>query len=202
MGKGKRIGLGASLPAGEHLEGHGGERVDVHAGRRRRAVQLLGRHVAEAAHERARAGDVGPVGDVGHAQIGELHGALVSEQDVGRLDVAVDDAARVDRIQGGRDPFENPQGLIWTHPAARSQEIGQRLPLDVLHDDHQVAVVLCVGVVDGDEVGVIQGCPDQRLTLEPQQTIRIAGAVDALERDFAAKQRVLCKRHSGHAAGA
>ena len=122
MGKRERIGLGASLPAGEHLEGHGRERVDVHAARRRRAVQLLGRHVAEAAHERAGAGDVGPVGDVGHAQIGELHGALASEQDVGRLDVAVDDAARVNRIQGGGDSFENPQRLIRAHPAAAIAE--------------------------------------------------------------------------------
>ena len=203
MCKSERIGLGASLLTGEHLEGHRRERVDVHAGRRRRAVQLLGRHVAEAAHERAGAGDVGPVGDIGDAQIGQLHGALASEQDVGRLDVAVHDPARVNRIQSGGDAFENPQqphrGASGRWPARRLSRVSPSTYSMTITTSPSSSGL---GVVDGDEIGVVERGPDERLALEPQRAVRIAGAVNALERDLAAQQHVLGERHRGHAAGA
>ena len=67
------------------------------------AGQLLGRHVGRRAqHDAAARG--GGVGHAGRAEVGDLDGARGRvEQDVGRLDVAVDDAGAVRQIQRQRD---------------------------------------------------------------------------------------------------
>ena len=88
----------------EHDAGrkHVGPAVDL------AARHLFGRHVEGAAQHAARAGHRRR-GDLGDAEIQQLHGAVVEQPDVGRLDVAVDDALLVRVVQAGeqlRDDVE------------------------------------------------------------------------------------------------
>ena len=89
-------------PAGEHLVERGAEAVEI---ARRSGFVAEGdfrREVGERAEERARGGEgVVPIGAAGEAEIGELvgagGGAGRGEEDVCRLDVAVDDPRSVGR---------------------------------------------------------------------------------------------------------
>ena len=56
------------------------------------AEGLLGAHVAERAQQVAGHGQAGVVLELGQAEVGDPEVAAVVEQQVGRLDVAVDDA--------------------------------------------------------------------------------------------------------------
>ena len=87
---------------GDHLEEHDAERVDVAAGVDADALGLLGGEVGGRAHDRTGLGQAllgvdGP----GDAEVGDLHLALVGDQHVARLHVAVDDPVLVGVAEGG-----------------------------------------------------------------------------------------------------
>ena len=68
------------------------------------APGLLGREVGGGAHHRADLGEVvvGGGGDgPGDAEVGHLHLAVLVDEDVARLHVAVDDAVAVGEPEGG-----------------------------------------------------------------------------------------------------
>ena len=78
---------------GEQLEGDEAEAVDVGALGERSAGPLLGRQVRGGGRQRATVGAASdPHGD---PEVGEVRVAVVVDQDVRRLDVAVDDAVPV-----------------------------------------------------------------------------------------------------------
>ena len=77
--------------AGEQLVHHHAERVDVGLDGRRLLVDLLGRHVGRRAEE-ALDLRVRRVRDLGGAEVADLDVVALGQQDVGRLDVAVDHA--------------------------------------------------------------------------------------------------------------
>ena len=103
------VAAGECRPAREHLEEDRAGREQIGARVDRLARDLLGRHVARRAHHlpgarelggraratsrRARAGR--------QAEVEQLH-AVRREEDVRRLEVAVDDAARVQRGERGQ----------------------------------------------------------------------------------------------------
>ena len=77
-----------------------GERVDVGLGARLEALGLLRGHVGERADHVAGLGQARRVGDQGDAEVHQLGPRLpVDDLDVLRLDVAVDDAARVGVVE-------------------------------------------------------------------------------------------------------
>ena len=86
-------------PAGQQLVEDRPQAVDVGGGGQRpfRAGGLLGGHVAGRADDGARAasGSLSPLDALGQAEVGDVRLALGVEQDVGRLEVAVQDAALV-----------------------------------------------------------------------------------------------------------
>ncbi len=94
----------------------------------------------------------GGIADTGDAEVGQL-GPVGTEEDVGRLDVAVQHAATM----GGIDRFAHRDheidGLAPRQRPSR-HPVGQRATLDVLHDEVGVAVGGGAGVVDGDDVGM------------------------------------------------
>src|SRR4029079_5232240 len=84
-----------------------GQCVDVHRMADGAAFEALGRHVVGGAHHAAGAGQLAhPVGRTGDAEVHEVDevvpvaAVLGREQDVGRLDVAVDEVHRVRGIEG------------------------------------------------------------------------------------------------------
>jgi len=89
------------------------------------------------------------------------------EQDVGRLDVAVDDVVSVRVGEGVRDFAGDPQGIGQRKLLFSSQAVSQRLALDEGHDVVEQAVGRA-GVVQRQDVGVLQPGFDPDL---PQESL-------------------------------
>ena len=85
-------GLVVREALGQRLVEDAAERVDVGAGVHRLAADLLGGGVVDAAHEQAGLGQGVLGGVLGEAEVGEVDVLLGADQDVGGLDVAVDQA--------------------------------------------------------------------------------------------------------------
>ena len=101
----------------------------------------------------------------GDPEVDDLHPTVGPDQDVARLDVAVDEAAGVGSGQGSGDAGPDPCDLARGQRAPPSQDRRQVLPVDKLHDDVRAARILAE-VVDGHHVGVAQ--PGHRLGFLPE----------------------------------
>ena len=77
-------------------------RVDVGRGAGRRAARLLGRQVLGGADDRAGLGHLAGAG-AGDAEVHDLDPTVGRDDDVVRLDVAVDDAVAVRELERGED---------------------------------------------------------------------------------------------------
>ena len=87
----------------------------------RLAAGLLGGHVVRRAGHDAALGQAGVVGGAGQAEVGELDPLdAVLQQDVGRLDVAVDQALGVGGGQAGGGLHADPQDLLQASGPSRS----------------------------------------------------------------------------------
>jgi hypothetical protein len=162
-----REGLGAA----ERLVQHRGEREDV--GLRGDPVVahlvLLGGRVAEArAGDRDRLVDreIRQLHEAKVRHLGDLLPVLLREQDVRGLEIAVDDALLVHRVQRAGDLLHHPADARDRQPEAalRLDHLGERLPVDVLEDDEREIdrPVRRVGrpdavIVEADDVGVGRG---------------------------------------------
>ncbi|MFO0668327.1 MAG: hypothetical protein U0235_01695 [Polyangiaceae bacterium] len=161
---------------GQDLPEDDAERVDVAAPVDALAARLLGRHVSELSLE-----DAGLLDEQLGArdpEIGDLHRAVVREEDVLRRHVAVDDLegrprlvlllVRVVEALGrfaddvradpGREP--RPLGLGRRHEHA---EVGA---LDVLHDEELTLVAAVGELVDLNDVGMVEASRELRLLHE------------------------------------
>ncbi len=142
-------------PAGEHLVEDRSQRIDV--GRRAdlagQSLRLLGGHVAGRPHDLAADGvailDLQPLGQ---AEVGDLRRAVGVEQDVGRLQVAVDDPDAVDRTDGAGERGRQLGGLAGRHRRA-GQPLGERASLEHLEREVRHAADLA-HLVDLDDVGM------------------------------------------------
>ena len=171
---------------GEGLEQQTPEGINVGATVDLVAPNLLGCDVIDGAHQLA----VGraPVGDtLGKSEVrevGVLASALLVEKHVRRLDVAVDKASRVRRVERIRDlrgDGECPSRL------ERSLASKQRLevrPFDVAHGDEEPSLRLAC-LVDRHDVGMVEAGRDPRLALEPipENLILCIAVGEDLERD-------------------
>ena len=117
------------------------------------APRLLGTHVG------GRAGESGALAEVllrrGQAEVGDARLALEVEQDVGRLDVAVDQAALWAWCSASATSGDQLRRLPERRPAL-PEPVRQVAPLDVLGDDVAEAVLGAADVVDRHDVGVVQ----------------------------------------------
>ncbi len=142
------------------------------------------------------------------AEVENLDEAAVGEHDVGRLEVAMEDAERVggretvgDLNAGGEDELE----------AGRSfgDDLVERLAGNVLHDDVGFFAVAGFGrsfayVVDGADVGVVDGRGQAGLA-KLRGAHLLDGEVAALEElddDGALQEGVVGEKHDPAAAGA
>ncbi len=143
--------------AGEHLVEDHAQRVDVGAvvhflG----MLDLFGGHVVGRAHDLTGAGEVRrgsrgaltpcptPSGrgetvrlaahELGQPEIGDLHPAALIQQDILRLDVAMDHAGIVGVLQGVADLRHDRQGLVGSE-LARIQQTPQTQTVDELHEE-------------------------------------------------------------------
>ncbi|HVI00478.1 MAG TPA: hypothetical protein VM869_17295 [Enhygromyxa sp.] len=183
----ERLGGGErDLPAQQFVE-RDAERVEVGAVIERpvHAPGLLGRDIGERAFESVgRDGQaVAVIEPRRDAEVDELHTlAGRVDQDVARLDVLVDDAARMD---GGEAPGElqRERQEALDRKAARRDALGERDALHVLHHDRR-GVLGDLEAQVADHVGVLEAVPD--LPLSPQPRDRLAARAarrEGLEHD-------------------
>ena len=137
----------------------------------------------------------------GQAEIEDLGIAVVPHHDVLGLDVAVHDPGGMGR--GQRPGHLADEGHQLRQGGTPGGERPQRLPLDQLHDEEGLALVL-VDVVDRADVGVVQGGGGAGLAPEPLQALGILGILlgQELQGDAAAEAGVLGLVDDPHAAAA
>ena len=82
-------------------------------------------------------------------------GIVRQEQQIVRLDVAMDHAALEGVLQSQRRLADEVAGLVHRQRAVRLHQLGEVGPFDVFHDE-QVGAVDLVGVVGADDVRVRQ----------------------------------------------
>jgi hypothetical protein len=105
------------------------------------------------------------------SKIEHLHGAVVAQLDVRGLEIAMDDALLVSRLQRLGDLTGDRKRLIERHGRA-SDVLGQRLPVNELHDQRRDAVRFLQSVDLGD-VRVIQGSEDFRFALKASKALHV-----------------------------
>ena len=150
--------------AREHLEEHDADRVEVRPLVYPLALGLFRRKVLCRAEDGARLRHA-LVAGVRDAEVGDLHGARVVDEDVLRLHVAVDHAVLVGVGECREQAQRDADRVVAAEPAAPPDELFEGLALDVLHHD-EVGAVEGAPVEDGDEVGVAEAC--RRLRLAPE----------------------------------
>src|SRR5262249_49104320 len=139
----------------------------------------------------------------GQAEVGDDGPAAGVEEDVGRLDVAVDQAALVGVVQGLGD-LGDEVGRGRGGKPALPQPPGQVRPFDQVRDGETQPVGGAADVVDGDDAGVVQAGEDAGLG---QVGIGLLGgsqavAVRHLDGDGPAQGVVVAPVDDAEAAGA
>ena len=171
--------------AGERLGDDDTEAVDVPCRRRLAAIELLGRRVRSVERRPGRRGvrrrTVCPDGD---PEIRQERVALVVDEDVGRLDVAVDDTRAVRRLQRAaqlidhRGGLRGAQGVVFEH--------GRQAPAS--HQPHHEVrrTGLAPIVVERNDVRVLELGDQLRLGLEASDEVGVVGVLrsDDLDRDL------------------
>jgi hypothetical protein len=152
---------------GQHLVEDRAEREDIGERPDRLVGQLLGRDVAHRAHDRPRLRQAGAclVKAAGDAEVDEAGTAVGREQDVGRLDVPMDEAAIVCVLERIGDLRRDRRRLARRQASDTRQALRERLAVDELEDDG-LPVVAEQHVVDGHDVRV--GEPRRCASLEAE----------------------------------
>ena len=141
--------------ARQHVIPGAAQRIDVAADVRRLTVAaLFRRHVIDGAHRGAGPRDVRfqrVVDGTRQPQVRDLHRAVAADQQVGRLDIAMDDVELIGVLQSGGDLLDDVQRPHDGNFAPLVDDLVQVGPVDVFHRDVKVAVGFAA-VVDGDDI--------------------------------------------------
>ncbi len=190
-------------PPGQAFVQHAGQRVDVRAVVGHAPKPLRG-HIGHRAHGVATLGECGVGGGAGKAEVDQVDELPVGHQDVGRLDVAVDQPHLVCRIQCCRNLFDHRDGALRVQPSAVVADVLQQVAaLDQAHVDVESAVDLAVAV-DRHHVRVVQTCRDACLAAESLLKLAVLGQMcgQHLERDDPVGAGVVGAIDLSHAAAA
>ncbi len=186
--------------AGQHLVGNDAKRVLVRRPRHRLRRDLLGTHVRRRADRQAGARQLLGLGHLGDAEVGDHCPAFVVDQNVARLDVAVDHAAAVRIAERAGDLAQDG---LHHRDGQRSQLTDDRVEgatLDVLH--HEVEQMLAVtNRVDRNDVGMAERRGGLGLT--PETLDPVAEAQHRrhdLDGDLAVERDVMREIHRRHPA--
>ena len=176
---------------GEALEQHRGQRVAVAGRGRALALDLLRRGVVDRADELAGSGQaLGVVRRLDQAEVGEVGMVVLSDQDVLRLDVPVDEPGLMGGIKRLGNLGEQAQRAPWIELVGQDQLL-ERGALDQAHRQEEAFVGLA-GFVDGDDVLMVQPGLQLSLALEASAESAIIAQLagqqlqghDAVEREL------------------
>jgi hypothetical protein len=179
-GVGRGLTLERARPR-RHLVENDPKREEIRSVIRGPALDLLRRHVGHRAHHLTVLGQrlggrlVAALGVELRAQLGEpeiedLDVAVGRHHDVGRLEIAMDDAARMRGDQRVDHRLSNSHQLFDPHPRRRNHPL-EGAPLDIAHGQKPRPVRL-FHRVDGDDVGVLDRGDRLGFALEPLQVLR------------------------------
>ena len=159
------------------------------------ALDLLGAHVGQRAHQLARSRlqggdlDIGS-GSPGNAEIQHLRLTagrplrFVDHQDVARFEVAMDHAFLMSMLDGIADSSHQFETLVYAEQAPAGV-LDQRLALDEFHREKRLATAACVGftgLVDLGDAGVLEAAQHVALVFEtPQRVARLDARFDDLQ---------------------
>ncbi len=134
-------------------------------------------------------------------EVGDLHQPLLVEEEVVRFHVAVDHAAVVRVLQPACGLKDVPDGRFRVELPLRLDEVGERLPANVLHAEEPRALRLA-DVVDLDDVRVRELSRGERLAGEPGDEHRVGRVPLAhdLQRDRSVERELRREVHGTHPA--
>ena len=159
--------------ASHQLVEHRARREEVAAAVHDLASHLLRRHVFGGAHHHPRARDVAH-GEAGHAEVHDLDPALPGEEDVGGLDVAVDDPDLVGVGQAFEHGDHDRDLALEAEGRSGPHRVEEVVPAEELHRDVGRAVGVVAEVEDGHHVGVHHARDRARFALEAVLLLRVA----------------------------
>ncbi len=102
----------------------------------------------------------------GESEVGQAQAPLAVEQDVGRFDVAVDDAGLVGRGERGAQVRKHTQGDAFGDGASAFEPCLQGLAVDQFHDEKRATPFLAE-VEHADQRRVVEPRGDSGLPTEP-----------------------------------
>ena len=183
--------LAEGVPVGEQLVEEDAERPDVARRGHSLAAELLGRGVArrEPSLGEARGVPVRLLGvqDLRDPEVEQLRHAGGRDQDVPRLEVAVDEQPLVRVVDRGADVAEEREARrdVESVPAAVLQDVDA---VDVLHDEVREPVVRRADVEQARDVRVVERRQDPALGAEAAQHVfGVEPASHELDRDVSAE---------------
>ena len=204
----------ARLPVSISIE-HAAERPDIGALVDRLAARLLGAHVRAGAEDHAVVRRIGIRGSklrvalvdrgwrrLRQTEIQQLHRSVGCDLHVARLQVAMDNAFAVGRLESLGELTCDLQRLANRNRSSR-ESIGERRAFDQLEDQCEPAVDL-FDAVDRGNVGMIERGEQARFAFEARAPVRIASEHrrQQLDGDIAPEPRIARTVHLTHAAGA
>ena len=139
-----------------------------------------------------------PGQQLGESEVQHLGMAAIGNEDIGRLDVAMNDALLVRRVQRFGNVERNPQGLVGVQRIA-VEHLEERVALHVLHHDVRTVAVLADFVHRAD-VGMVQSGSGARLAAKALQRGGVLDHVvrQEFQRHEAAKIEVLGLVNQSH----
>jgi hypothetical protein len=182
----RRAAVGEQPFARRHLVQERAEGVQVRGGPGRLGADLLGRHVVERARFVAGGGEPRgvEVEDGGDPEVDDMHEPCGPDDDVGGLEVAVDDLLGVGRFQHRGELGADREGPVRRERPGLVEEVAQVQAGEVRHGEEQLAGVLVEsGVEDRGDAGVADLGGDARFAAEPRGGLVPLRAVEEVRFD-------------------
>ena len=132
--------------AGQQRVQHAADRVEIAPLCHRFAFGLFGRHVVDRADHATVRCHLAGAEQLRDAEVGQLHEPFARDQQVGRLDVAVDDPAVVRQFQTDGDLQTDPQRFGHGEDPARFQFVLQTAAIHQLHRIKQPTFLFAIRV--------------------------------------------------------
>ena len=188
-------------PALDRRVERGAESPDVGGNRRLFALGELGCEVGRGARDDSGLGQLGVPMGAGYPEIADLDVVILGDEQVARLDVAMHGAALVCSSQTVGSLRPDPRDAFRRQRSFLGHDLRQIPRRDVLHDQ-PVLVPVLDGVVDRDDVAVIECCRVASLAESAGEVgLRCSRhAADFLDRDISAEDLVAAQPDRAHPA--